>query len=47
MDKISWDDRVKDEEMLHRIKEERNIVHNNKKEGRPTGLATHCVGTAF
>jgi hypothetical protein len=26
MDKISWTDRVRDEEVLHRVKEERNIL---------------------
>jgi hypothetical protein len=30
MDKISWTDRVKDE-VLHRVKEERNIVHTIKR----------------
>jgi hypothetical protein len=27
MQKISWTDRVRNEEVLHRVKEERNIVH--------------------
>jgi len=27
MDNISWADRVRDEEVLHRVKEERNILH--------------------
>jgi hypothetical protein len=27
MEKISWTDRVRNEELLHRVKEERNIVH--------------------
>jgi hypothetical protein len=27
MEKISWTDRVRNEEVLHRVKEERNIVH--------------------
>jgi hypothetical protein len=27
MEKISWADRVRNEEVLHRVKEERNIVH--------------------
>jgi hypothetical protein len=26
MDKISWTDRVRNEEVLHRVKEERNIL---------------------
>jgi hypothetical protein len=31
MDKISWTDRVRNEEVLHRVKEERNIVHTIKR----------------
>jgi hypothetical protein len=27
MEKFSWTDRVRNEEVLHRVKEERNIVH--------------------
>jgi hypothetical protein len=27
MEKIGWTDRVRNEEVLHRVKEERNIVH--------------------
>jgi hypothetical protein len=27
MEKISWTDRVRNEEVLHRVKEERNILH--------------------
>jgi hypothetical protein len=27
MDKISWTDHVRNEEVLHRVKEERNIIH--------------------
>jgi hypothetical protein len=30
MEKISWTDRVRNEEVLHRVKEERNIVHTIK-----------------
>jgi hypothetical protein len=29
---ISWTDRVRKEEVLRRVKEERNIVHTAKKE---------------
>jgi hypothetical protein len=51
MEKISWTDRVRNEEVLHRSKEERNILHEIsyilEKEGRLTGLVTSCVGTAF
>jgi hypothetical protein len=31
MEKISWPDRVRNEEVLHRVKEERNIVHTIKR----------------
>jgi hypothetical protein len=32
MEKISLTDRVRNEEVLHRVKEERKILHTNKKE---------------
>jgi hypothetical protein len=41
MEKISWTDRVRNEAILHLVKEERN------KKGTLTGLVTSCVGTAF
>jgi hypothetical protein len=47
MEKISWTDRERNEEVLHRVKEERNIVHTVFIEGRGTGLVTACVGTAL
>jgi hypothetical protein len=31
MEKISWTDLVRNEEVLHRVKEERNIVHTIKR----------------
>jgi hypothetical protein len=31
MKKISWTDRVRNEEVLHRVKEERNILHAIKR----------------
>jgi hypothetical protein len=31
MEKISWTDRVRNEEVLHRVKDERNIVHTIKR----------------
>jgi hypothetical protein len=31
MEKIIWTDRVRNEEVLHRVKEERNIVHAMKR----------------
>jgi hypothetical protein len=34
MEKISWTDRVRNEEVLHRVKEERNVLRTvKKKEG--------------
>jgi hypothetical protein len=30
MEKISWTDRVRNKEVLHRVKEERNILHTIK-----------------
>jgi hypothetical protein len=46
MEKISWADRVRSEEVLQRVKEERNILQTIKEETL-TGLVTSCVGTAF
>jgi hypothetical protein len=43
---ISWTDRVKNEEVLHRVKEERNIRHTIERRER-TGLVTSGVETAF
>jgi hypothetical protein len=31
MEKISWTDRVRNEDALHRVKEERSIVHTIKR----------------
>jgi hypothetical protein len=31
MEKISWTDRVRNEEVLHRVKDKRNIVHTVKR----------------
>jgi hypothetical protein len=31
MEKISWTDRVRNKEALHRVKEERNILHTIKR----------------
>jgi hypothetical protein len=31
MEKFSWTDRVRNEEILHRVKEERNILHKIKR----------------
>jgi len=40
---------VKNEEVLHRVQVERNILHTVKgrKEGRLSGLVTSYIGTAF
>jgi hypothetical protein len=31
MEKISWADRVENEELSHRVKEERNVLHTIKR----------------
>jgi len=31
MDKISWTDHVRNEEKLHKVKEDRNILHTIKQ----------------
>jgi hypothetical protein len=46
MERTSWTDRVKKEEILHIAKEERNILHS-MKQVKLSGLLTFCVGTAF
>jgi hypothetical protein len=46
MEKISWTDHVRNEEVLLRVKEQRNILHEIRN-GRRTGLVTFCVETAF
>jgi hypothetical protein len=46
MEKISWTDHVRKEEVLLRVKEQRNILHEIVN-GRRTGLVTFCVETAF
>jgi len=38
---------MRNEEVLHTVKEERNILRTIKKEGRVTGLVIPCVGTVF
>jgi len=37
MEKISWTDGVRNEKVLHIVKEERNIPKKQKKEGRQIG----------
>jgi hypothetical protein len=46
MEKISWTDRVGNEDVLLRVKEQRNILHEIINE-KLTGLVTFCVETAF
>jgi hypothetical protein len=46
MEKISWTDHVRNEEVLLGVKEQRNILHEISN-GRLTGLVTFCVETAF
>jgi hypothetical protein len=43
---ISWTDHVRNEELLLRVKEHRNILHDISKR-RLNGLVTFCVETAF
>jgi hypothetical protein len=31
MEKVSWTNRVRNEEVLHRVKEERNVLHTVKR----------------
>jgi len=42
MEMISWTDRVRNAELLLRVKEQRDCVN-----GRLTGLVTFCIETAF
>jgi hypothetical protein len=37
----SWTDRVRNEEVLHRVKEESNILHNKKEKGN--WLINHII----
>jgi hypothetical protein len=46
MEKISWTDRVRNEKVLHRAKEKRNIIHTIKR-GKAIVLVTCGVGTAI
>jgi hypothetical protein len=50
MEKISWTDRVRNEEVLHRVTEQRNILHAVKR--RKTNWIGHvlrrnCVKTHY
>jgi hypothetical protein len=46
MEKISWTDHVRNEEVLLRVNEQRNILHEIKN-GRLIGLVISYVETAF
>jgi hypothetical protein len=46
MEKISWTDHVRNEEVLLRAKEQRNIVHEIRKR-KANVLVTFCVETTF
>jgi len=46
MEKISWTDHMRNEEVLLRVNEQRNILHEIRN-GRLTGLVTSYVETAF
>jgi len=47
MEYISWADHVRNEEMLLRVEDDRNILPKKYKEERLTELVTYCVRTAF
>jgi hypothetical protein len=38
MEKISWTDRLKNEKVLHRVKEEMNILRTKKMKGKANGI---------
>ena len=46
VEKISWTDHVRNEEVSLQVNEQRNILHE-KENGRLTRLATSYVETAF
>jgi hypothetical protein len=46
MEKISWTDHVRNEKVLLRVKEQRNILHEIPKR-KANWIATVCVETAF
>ena len=43
MEKVSWTERVINEEVLHRVEDEGSILHT-VTEGRLMGLVTSCIG---
>ena len=46
MEKVSWTDHVRNEEVLLRVNEQRNILHEIRKR-KATGLVISYVETAF
>ena len=46
MEKISWTDHVRNEEVLLRVKEQRNILHEIRKR-KANWIVTFCLETAF
>ena len=46
MEEIGWTDRVRNEEVLHGVKEERNILHTRKRR-KADWIGHTCIGTAF
>ena len=47
IEKISWTDGVRNEEVLLRVNEQRNILHEIKKNGRLIGWVVSYVETTF
>ena len=45
MGKITWTDSVRNEEVLHSVMEDRDILYPTKR--RLTGQVTSCIGTVF
>jgi hypothetical protein len=43
MEKISWTDRVRNEEVLHRVKEERNVLHTRTIGRRKANWIGHIL----
>jgi hypothetical protein len=46
MEKISWTDHVRNEDVLLRVKEQRNVLHEIRKR-KATGVVIFCLETAF
>jgi hypothetical protein len=45
VEKITWKNRVKNEEVLQKVKDEREFIHKKKQKGYLD--VTSCVGTVF